>query len=645
MEELVALGTGEAARRAGLLAEARAAFLASADAAARSGDDPALVQAALGVGGLWVHEQRDVVGRAQVWALWDKAAAVVLPGSLDQARLAARLAAEAVYEGEPAEALGAAVEAVRGFGQDYATAEALSMLHHVRLGPRSAESRLGIADEMIQLAARARDPVLVLMGLCWRTVDLFLAGSPRAPQSLNELRQRSEAEGCEAIAFIAQMLGAMTISRSGRLAAAEAAASAAAEQGERVGDPDGAAYYAAIIAAQRWWQGRAGEILTFVRELSASPKLGYNDHVYVAADAALSASAGDIDSAEEALARLDSIGLDRLPESSTWLTTQALVSEAAFVLGDPDLARQASRLIGPFAHLPVMPSLASVCLGSAERALGLTAATTGHLDAAVHHLDAAVVADRRLGNRPMTALTTHTLAGVLTARDAPGDAARAEHLARRASEQAAKMAMCLPMHPDWLTGGRGSIGSAPTVRSVRLDHVPGGWRLTFEHRVSLLPDRVGFAYLAQLLDNPGRDLDATGLVTRGSPSTVLGVDTVLDAAAIRDYRRRRHELRALVSSPNIVEPAASRHREELAAIDTFLRTATGLGGRLRAFPDSRERARTAVRKALMRAVDAITAVEPEVGHHLTASLVTGATCRYSPTVGWSYSVRVLVHHP
>ncbi len=75
-------------------------------------------------------------------------------------------------------------------------------------------------------------------------------------------------------------------------------------------------------------------------------------------------------------------------------------------------------------------------------------------------------------------------------------------------------------------------------------------------------------------------------------------------------------------------------RRELAALTAFLDSSTGLGGRIRSFPDNNQRARTAVRKAVVRAVAAVESVEPDLGHHLRTSVATGVTCRYSPTPGW-----------
>jgi tetratricopeptide (TPR) repeat protein len=629
------LEDAEASRRAGRLADARGGFTAAARAAEKAGDDEAYVTAALGVGGIWVHEQRDVVALAAVQDLWARARTLVAPGSLEEARLAVRQAAEDVYLGAPVQAVVAAADDVRALGDEAATAEALSLLHHVQLGPRYAEVRLALAEEILAHATRAGDSLLTLMGLCWRTSDLFLLGDSRAGQSLEELRERAAAEGCEALGFVADALGVMVLVRAGRLEEAEGAATAAYERGTKVGDPDASAYFGAVFAALRYWQGRAGEVIDLVRSISTSPLLGFNDHVYVAVDAMFSAALGDIDSAEEALARLSALGLERLPHSSSsWLTTQFLVAEAAFLLGDTQAAASCGELLAPYAHLPVMPSLGVMCFGSAERSLGLCAATTGRADAAVHHLDAAIRTDQRIGSRPMAVFSEHVLAGVLAVRDGPGDAERAEQLARRAEDRAARMGMVLPRHPSWLKAGEFTVRTTERSRDASLQRCPGGWRLLVDGRATLLPDRVGLTYLVELLARPDREVDVVSLASEGLMGA-SAADAVVDPVALDSYRRRAQELRALLESGEAKLSAAGRYQQELKALDDVLRSSTGLGGRARSFPDINERARTAVRKALMRAVDSIESIEPDLGHHLHTSLTTGVTCRYSPSRGWS----------
>lgn len=631
------LEVAECARRAGRLTVARQGFMDAAVAADEAGDASALVTAALGVGGLWVHEQRDVISRASVQALWQRAGRMVPSDSLEHARLEVRRAAEAVYEGSSPDRVMAALAHVQTFGDDRATAEALCLLHHVRLGPRHAEERLRLADDIIRLSAHGADRLLALMGLCWRTVDLFLVGDPRANQSLSELREHCRQERCDAVGFIADVLESMVLARAGRLGDAEKAAAAALERGVAAGDPDAPAYYGAMLSALRWWQGRAGEIVDVVRTLAVSPQLGLNDHVYVAADALLSAIDGDEDAAEEALARLGSIGLANLPDSSSWLTTQLLVVEAAYVLGDGTTAREAGELLRPYSTLPVMPSLAVVCLGSAQRGLGLAAATLGEFDQAVEHLSGALRADRCFGSRPAAALTEHSLAAALAARGLPGDDTKAERMASRAEAHASRMGMKLPMHPSWLPGGQ-----ARTRRRIRhacLERLSSGWKVGVDGRTALVPDRVGLVYVAQLLSCPGKDIDVLVLASPLDTKTELVEATLLDDAALRNYRRRARELTTIIERDDLPPAKVDEYRKEVASLTEHIRSATGLGGRPRAFPNDHERARTAVRKALLRAYDSIGSVEPELADHLRQSVTTGALCRYAPDLAWSITVR------
>jgi hypothetical protein len=95
----------EASRQAGQLAASRAAFSEAAEVAAEEEDGRALALAALGVGGIWVYEQRDFLQRAALDALWRRARAAAPARSLIAARLDVRTAADAVYEGGPVEAL------------------------------------------------------------------------------------------------------------------------------------------------------------------------------------------------------------------------------------------------------------------------------------------------------------------------------------------------------------------------------------------------------------------------------------------------------------------------------------------------------------------------------------------------------------
>jgi hypothetical protein len=68
------------------------------------------------------------------------------------------------------------------------------------------------------------------------------------------------------------------------------------------------------------------------------------------------------------------------------------------------------------------------------RALGVLAAVLGRHDEAAEHLDTAIEIERRMRARPWVAHAQHGLAETLLARDAPGDADRAQALLDEAVE-------------------------------------------------------------------------------------------------------------------------------------------------------------------------------------------------------------------
>jgi hypothetical protein len=75
---------------------------------------------------------------------------------------------------------------------------------------------------------------------------------------------------------------------------------------------------------------------------------------------------------------------------------------------------------------------------------------------------------------------------------------------------------------------------------------------------------------------------------------------------------------------------ASRLRLERDALLDEVGAATGLGGRRRQFGSAQERARIAVRKAVVAALDRIEQHDSSLARQLRDSVRTGGACRYDP---------------
>jgi hypothetical protein len=627
LESLLAEGA-RALECDGDLRAARRTFHAAYREADRAGDVEAMAEAALGLGGLWVHEQRTAAGSALLEQRLCMALTLVDPRSPTALRLRIRLAGERCYRSGDPTAILALLEETRTAGTPVARAEAVSIAHHCLLGPQHAEPRRGLAAELVAGSVHTGRRSDLLMGLLWQTVDLFLDGDPHAGRRLAELRQALAREGHLAVGYVADAIDVMLAIRAGDLDRAESLAYACQQRGEATGDIDATWWFGAQLVAIRWYQGRLAQTVPMLRELVHSPTLSAVDNSCLAALALACAVAGDRPAAEGALARLYGEDLAALPRSSSWLATMNGIVEAAFLLDDADTAARAYRLLLPYAHLPMMGSLGVVCLGSVEHALGVASLTTDDLDRAIEHLRAAVQHNLALTHWPAVVASRHRLALALRRRGHPADLAEAHRELSAAAGQAGALGMPIP-----------SLDAAKRRRAtLRCTREGRGWRVSLGHRSVLVEHRVGMLHLAVLVANPGQEIDAVSLAAGpealGRRSTVAAgfSQPKLDRVAVEQYRRRLAELGSDIDRLEAGGRAAgaARAREERDWLLSELSSASGFGGRVRDFADSGERARIAVGKAIRRAVEHIAAADPVIGEHLAHSIHTGTRCAYWP---------------
>ena len=410
-------------------------FLVAANAAERADDAIGRAEAAIGAGGLWLYELRIADERAAYLVLVREALDHIGQERWDlQLRLRARLAAEATYDRSGTlDALNAIIDEARDAGDPIVLGECLSLLHHAMLTPRYADERLAIADELMAVAAHGNNRTHSIMGLLWRTVDLFLLGHVEAERSLADLRLRAEQFDMLLARDVVAAIDTMLLMRAGRLAEAEDAAAECHRLGSQVGDADADPWYLAQLFAIRWMQGRGGEFLPVVEQLARGTALVHANAGYLSCvEAVLAAEAGVDDQARRALDRVLANDLESLPETSVWLPILFGVAEAAAQLFDTTAAGEAARRLEPYAHLPIMGSLAILCFGSAARALGLARRTLGDVDSAIAVLESAVLQNRRLAHLPMLAITRADLADTLYRRGGDDDRMRADELLRHA---------------------------------------------------------------------------------------------------------------------------------------------------------------------------------------------------------------------
>jgi hypothetical protein len=609
----------------GDLVTARAAFGRAFEQAEHERDPHVMARAALGLGGIWVHERRPAVDAANVEAQQRLALSRLHPDSTLALRLRIRLAAEADYRaGRSGEVLRLLDEA-RSCDEPLAVAEALSLAHHCVLGPEYADMRIVIADELLRVGASTGRPSDTVMGLLWRAADLFLSGERQAERAYAELLSHEPANRNAAAAFATQAMRVMLTIRAGHLTDAEALAETCARAGAAAGDTDWTGWYVAQVLTVRWFQGRVGELVDTVSNIVNSPTLSVIDNSFVAAQAVACAAAGQTRQARGALARIAGRDLADLPRSSSWLAAMTAVVEAAAILGDPAVAGCAYRLLLPYAHLPVMASIGVACLGSAQQPLGVACLVTGDVERAVEHFEAAVAHNSALGHWPATALSRRRLAQALSMRNAAGDARTAAGLYAESAAEAAELGMRLP---EPAGRGRAKPRSPVCTRWGRQ------WRIELRGRSAVVDDMVGLHHLATLVANPGVDIPAVDLAEPGRNAAAPGLapQPVLDEEALRQYRARLRDLADEIGEAEVLGDGerVAALRSETDWLLHEVETSTGLGGRPRYFADSSERARIAVGKAIRRALERVTAADAVIGEELRACIVTGVLCCYRP---------------
>src|SRR5262245_57411280 len=147
-----------------------------------------------------------------------------------------------------------------------------------------------------------------------------------------------------------------------------------------------------------------------------------------------------------------------------------------------------------------------------------------------------------------------------------------------------------------------------TTATVHFHQNDTGWTVGRDGATAVLPDVKGLHYLRHLLQRPGLDVEAVDLAASvaGHPGAAVrdSAADVIDAQALGAYRARLADIDAELSEARSWAdgPRSTRLRLEREALLDEIGAATGLGGRRRRFSSAQERARIAVRKAIVSAI-------------------------------------------
>jgi hypothetical protein len=415
-------------------------------------------------------------------------------------------------------------------------------------------------------------------------------------------------------------------------------------------------------------RGRPADLEPELRQLATNlPTMP----VWEAGLAWIHASKGEQHEASRLLERLAADDLSKIPRDNMWPITIGLLAQSCAEIGDSGHARQLYDALVPFRQLVTISPVAGY-LGPVARLLGLLAETFDDRASAERHLRAALELARRQRALPMISTIAVDLARVVGAGEASArsDAhellAEAERIAReldmpaviqRASVVADSLSHRAHGEPRDQDGHVSPSEAAVEPLAATAKREGEVWSFEFDGRTIRVRDSKGVRLLAELLSNPGLELDALQLdrgadaapasSVRAAMPAELSVDDpgtgagpALDETAKSAYRRRLDDLREeLDEAERWGDPERiARAREEIDFIARELSSAVGLGGRDRPQAAAAERARVNVTRAVKTAIRRLSEQDVALGAELRATVHTGRFCTYRPDprrpIGW-----------
>jgi hypothetical protein len=291
--------------------------------------------------------------------------------------------------GSDAEAI---LAAARALGDEQLLGIALSLRAASLLCTEEVAARLALADELVALGERTRDPRSLLDGHLLRgAARLELGDRDGYDEDAQALAALGERLHWWIATRLAKAFGIVLAAADGRLVDAEEMVETALIGST---NPNDFAGYATQLFTVRREQGRLAELVPAVEAVVVeNPGL-------VAMRAALGVAAiesGDRERARAILADFVGGDLASAPRDQTWMALLAMLAELAVALGDVDAAPILRAALAPHrGHLAVAVD-GFVCFGAVDRYLGLLAAVAGDWQEADRDLQAARELESRIG--------------------------------------------------------------------------------------------------------------------------------------------------------------------------------------------------------------------------------------------------------
>jgi DNA-binding CsgD family transcriptional regulator/tetratricopeptide (TPR) repeat protein len=448
----VELALGVACYRAGRGSEALEAYRGVAAIARAAGNADLLARAAVGFeNSCWRMAAVD----AGALELLTEAAA--MQGEEDSGRRVMVLSGQAracAFLGDhdrSARLRDESIEVARRLGDRRALATVLMRAYWAR-GTTGLDEILEMLTESRDLAAELGDIELQAEAMEWRISALIALGDlESARQELAEVYEMASRVGQPFIIHVAQHYRSTIALSDGRLAEAEETAERSFEWGRLLTGRDPTATYGVQMFGIRREQGRLAELAPVVRILAASKDQG---GAWGPGLAVVLAELGMHDEARRELERVHRKGLIEL-RTGLWLASLVYLADAVALVGDDALAAEVYTELLPSAGSIVTVGHGVACYGSADRYLGVVAATAGEREIARGHLEVALEVDRAMGAWTWLAHSQYAL-GKLLVEAGGDDRARGRRLLQEAGSLAERIGM-----PTLLGRVRAEGGPAP----------------------------------------------------------------------------------------------------------------------------------------------------------------------------------------
>jgi DNA-binding CsgD family transcriptional regulator len=325
---------------------------------------------------------------------------------------------------------------------------------------------------------------------------------------------------------VAEHYGAAIALSDGELDAAEAMAGRSEAAGRMLTGRDASGTYGIQMFSLRREQGRLAELASVIRILVAGER---ERSPWRPGLVSLLVELGMESEARSELAQIASEGLDAFRES-LWLASLTYLTDACVAVGDETVAALLYPELAPLASSNVMVGHLVVYYGSADRYLGMLAATVGEWELAEAHFEQALAANVAMEAKTWLAHTNHQYARMLLARgDGHPERARA-----------------LLVEADRLARAIGMASLHNRIAAMNIASAPAG----AGGRDSILPDALS-----------GREAQILRLVARGLSNREIGAELYISEHTAANHIR---SILRKTGCANRTEAASYAHRHALA---------------------------------------------------------------------------------